>query len=321
MMLYAARHYAWAVRYRRRRVLPARRCSALPMPERMTLANMAAELGAQDRDRAPGRDDARFSSRPASRAPDIVDSGTCDATRLSKRRATSTLRRSRRMSPRRTIPANIAPVGAHRGVAIDQAYIGACTGAKLEDLEWRRACSPVERSDTACGCWSRQPPCAPPRKRRLTARLQLLPKPAPFCCRQAAAPAPDYGAGLLAEEEVCISSTARNFKGRMGAATAEVWLGSPYTVAAAAVAGGSSIRASSCHDRRHRRPAHAFGDRIDTDVLAPGVYMKSPWLKWRCIALRPSILVSRAASAKGTSSSLAPSSESAPRASKRCPRC
>ena len=44
-------------------------------------------------------------------------------------------------------------------------------------------------------------------------------------------------AGVLAEGETCIASTARNFKGRMGAASARVYLGSPYTVAAAAVAG------------------------------------------------------------------------------------
>jgi 3-isopropylmalate/(R)-2-methylmalate dehydratase large subunit len=36
---------------------------------------------------------------------------------------------------------------------------------------------------------------------------------------------------------VAISTTARNFKGRMGAATAQVYLASPYTVAASAVAG------------------------------------------------------------------------------------
>ena len=46
-----------------------------------------------------------------------------------------------------------------------------------------------------------------------------------------------YGAGVLAEQEVCIASTARNFKGRMGAASSRVYLASPFTVAAAAVAG------------------------------------------------------------------------------------
>jgi 3-isopropylmalate/(R)-2-methylmalate dehydratase large subunit len=46
-----------------------------------------------------------------------------------------------------------------------------------------------------------------------------------------------YGAGVLADREVCIASTARNFKGRMGATTAEVYLGNPYTVAASALKG------------------------------------------------------------------------------------
>ena len=45
------------------------------------------------------------------------------------------------------------------------------------------------------------------------------------------------GAGVLSAGEVCISSTNRNFKGRMGANEASVYLGSPYTVAAAAAAG------------------------------------------------------------------------------------
>jgi len=45
-----------------------------------------------------------------------------------------------------------------------------------------------------------------------------------------------YGAAI-AEGANVVSSTARNFKGRMGAATAQVFLGSPYTVAASALRG------------------------------------------------------------------------------------
>jgi len=46
-----------------------------------------------------------------------------------------------------------------------------------------------------------------------------------------------YGSDRLGEHEVCLSSTARNFRGRMGAPTSQVYLASPYTVAASAVAG------------------------------------------------------------------------------------
>ncbi|HEY0885689.1 MAG TPA: aconitase family protein, partial [Ramlibacter sp.] len=45
-----------------------------------------------------------------------------------------------------------------------------------------------------------------------------------------------YGA-VMPDERTVISSTARNFKGRMGSPTAQVWLASPYTVAASALRG------------------------------------------------------------------------------------
>jgi len=45
-----------------------------------------------------------------------------------------------------------------------------------------------------------------------------------------------YG-GSIPDGATVISSTARNFKGRMGSESAQVYLGSPYSVAAAAVAG------------------------------------------------------------------------------------
>ena len=46
-----------------------------------------------------------------------------------------------------------------------------------------------------------------------------------------------HGPGLIGKGEVCVSTTNRNFKGRMGSSEASVYLGSAYTAAACAVAG------------------------------------------------------------------------------------
>jgi 3-isopropylmalate/(R)-2-methylmalate dehydratase large subunit len=63
----------------------------------------------------------------------------------------------------------------------------------------------------------------------LDAGAELLPNACGICA--------GYGEHLLPENVVAISSTARNFKGRMGAASAQVYLASPYTVAASAATG------------------------------------------------------------------------------------
>ena len=63
----------------------------------------------------------------------------------------------------------------------------------------------------------------------LDAGAELLPNACGACA--------GYGNYLLPENTVAISTTARNFRGRMGAASARIYLGSPYTVAAAAATG------------------------------------------------------------------------------------
>ena len=61
--------------------------------------------------------------------------------------------------------------------------------------------------------------------------------PAPSLCRAGCGPCIGLGVGLLETGEVGISSTNRNFKGRMGSRDAKCYLASPEVVAASAVAG------------------------------------------------------------------------------------
>jgi 3-isopropylmalate/(R)-2-methylmalate dehydratase large subunit len=134
-------------------------------------------------------------------------------------------------------PANSAAVGDFPGVRIDQAYIGSCMGAKLGDL--RQVAAVLKGRRVAAGVrflvapasqrvWAEA--AADGTLAAITAAGATL---LPTGCGACAA----LGAGVLAEDEVCISSTNRNFRGRMGANSARVYLGSPYTVAASAVAG------------------------------------------------------------------------------------
>jgi 3-isopropylmalate/(R)-2-methylmalate dehydratase large subunit len=209
---------------------------AMGMAERMTLCNMAAELGGQTGMIAPDATTHDFLVKAGVKNVDIEtwqpDPGatylkhlTFDASTLAPQVA----------APHS--PANAASVDQHRGIAIDQAYIGACTGAKLEDLHM--AAEILRGRKVASGLRL----LVAPASARITSQaaadgtLAALTEAGAILLSTGCGACAGYGAGVLAEGEVCISSTARNFKGRMGAGTSKVYLGSPYTVAAAAVAG------------------------------------------------------------------------------------
>ena len=115
------------------------------------------------------------------------------------------------------------------------AYIGACTGAKLEDL---RMAATVLRSRKS----RLKLMVAPASARDVKAAesegtLKILRDAGAEFLGLGCGICAGYGGNVLGENVVAISSTARNFMGRMGAASSQVYLASPYTVAATAVAG------------------------------------------------------------------------------------
>jgi 3-isopropylmalate/(R)-2-methylmalate dehydratase large subunit len=210
--------------------------ATLSMAERMTLCNMAVELGAQTGLIAP---DATTAAHVAAAGGGAVDPAPWQGDADAAYRETVALDAGA-LSPqvaRPHSPAAAAPVEDVRGARIDLAYIGACTGAKLSDL--RMAAAVLKGRQVAKGVRllvapaSRRETATAAAEGTLAALIEAGAIMMPSGCGACAG----YGVGVLAEDEVCISSTARNSKGRMGARSAQVYLASPYTVAATAVAG------------------------------------------------------------------------------------
>ncbi|MBN2281576.1 MAG: 3-isopropylmalate dehydratase large subunit [Candidatus Marinimicrobia bacterium] len=122
-------------------------------------------------------------------------------------------------------------------VKLDQAYLGSCTNGRIEDLRIAaeilkgRKCHPETRMivvPATTDIWKQ------------ASKEGLIDI---FMEAGATVTAATCGAclgghnGILAAGEKCISSTNRNFVGRMGSPKSEVYLGSPATVAASAIAG------------------------------------------------------------------------------------
>ncbi len=205
--------------------------------ERMVLTNMAAELGAETG--LVEADEVTLAAlRAAGREPaaDALDwRGDPNATYAAVHDFSATDLPPQVAAPHS--PGNSGPVGTFDTVRIDQAYIGACVGAKLTDL--RMVAEVLKNRTVARGTRLLVAPASTQAMTAAAADGTLATITAagayilPTGCGACAA----LGAGVLAENEVCISSTNRNFRGRMGANSAQVYLASPYTVAASAVAG------------------------------------------------------------------------------------
>lgn len=211
--------------------------SSLGMQERMTLTNMTAELGAQTGIIAPDKVTYDYLASVGLDIPlpqQHWSIATCEQEKNHYRYNASTL------SPQVALPhspANAADISSCENTEITVAYIGACTGAKLTDL--KAAAQILRGQKVAQGVKLLVAPAS--RKEQAEAEQEgimqifrdagatILPNACGICA--------GYGNNRLENHEVCISSTARNFKGRMGGPDAQVYLSSPLTVASSAIAG------------------------------------------------------------------------------------
>lgn len=215
--------------------------SNMSMDERMTITNMAIEAGGKNGIIEPDRITEEY-VRTRTDKPYQIFKSDSDASYLSVSEYDAA-----DLEPVVALPHSpdrVQPVTDCNDVNIDRAYIGSCTGGKISDfiaaakiLDGRRV-----TVDTFL-----VPATVEIEKQLKTERVNgrsLLEifeaagcfKPAPPSCA-ACLGGPIDTFGRCNNSEVCVSTTNRNFVGRMGSKSASVILASPLTAAASVIAG------------------------------------------------------------------------------------
>ncbi|MEJ5225164.1 MAG: 3-isopropylmalate dehydratase large subunit [Anaerolineales bacterium] len=199
--------------------------AGMTLASRMVLANMVAEMGAK-----AGLVDTTGLTLDAPFAPHAVDPAAgyraVFSYDLSDLRPQIAVPHS---------PDNVTPIDALLGTKVDAAFIGSCTNSRLEDL---RAAAEVLRGRKL----SVRLTIAPASKAVFDAALregviQTLTEAGAVFITSGCGPCVGTHLGVPGDGEVIISSTNRNFQGRMGNPRSLIYLASPAVVAAAAVAG------------------------------------------------------------------------------------
>lgn len=200
---------------------------SLSLASRMTVANMAAEMGAKTGLVEPTGLELGYEFKPIY-PDDDANYETINTFDLSELRPQISLPH---------LPDNVRPVSEAAGQKIDQAFIGSCTNARLEDLRIAAAILAGKRIASGVRLL-----IAPASKRVFDKALQdgtiqTLSQAGATFVTSGCGPCVGTHMGIPGDDEVIISSTNRNFRGRMGNPNASIYLGSPAVVAASALTG------------------------------------------------------------------------------------
>jgi len=201
---------------------------------RLTLANMSAEMGAKNGYFAPdgkalkwleGRARGPFvaaASDPDARFESILD---CDLGGLEPQVACP-----------HTVD-NVKSIGAVAGKPVNQVLIGTCTNGRLEDLEAAAAIFAGHKVHPSVRCLVIPASWEVYREALKSGALAVLAEAGCVILNSGCGPCLGAHEGIMAAGEACLSTSNRNFRGRMGHRDSEIYLASPATAAATAVAG------------------------------------------------------------------------------------
>jgi len=206
----------------------------LPMAQRFTITNMAVEAGAKNGIIEPDEITLAFVAQRSHRSPSVCTSDPgADYEKVIKIRVDA-------LEPQIAFPhspANVRPLSQAGDIRLDQVFIGSCTNGRLEDL--RDAAAVLKGKAIAKGVRLIVLPGSQLIFQEAIKEgvIQILLNAGAVIGPPSCGPCLGGHLGILAEGERALSTTNRNFIGRMGHPKSEVYLASPVIAAASAVLG------------------------------------------------------------------------------------
>jgi 3-isopropylmalate/(R)-2-methylmalate dehydratase large subunit len=206
----------------------------LPMSDRITLCNMAAETGAKNALITPDAVTVEFMQE---RGVDNIDRVTSDSDAVYAGVVEFAVDDLEPLVAAPSLPSNVKTVGELRDVNLDQVVIGSCTNGSLEDF--RRAARLLKGRKVHDSVRLITIPATPKIFTQIMEEgiAKILIDAGAVIGPSTCGPCLGGSLGVLAADEVALSTTNRNFVGRMGHPTSQLYLASPAVAAASAVLG------------------------------------------------------------------------------------
>ena len=207
---------------------------ALPMDGRFTMANMAIEAGAkagifrvdgETQRYVNGRAKRSYQVYQADENADYAKTIEYDVSRVEPQVAFPHL------------PSNVKPISQVVDIKIDQVVIGSCTNGRLDDLRLAAGVLKGRQVNPDLRC------IIIPGTQQVyldalhEGLIEIFIKAGAAVSTPTCGPCLGGHMGILAAGERCVSTTNRNFVGRMGSTQSEVYLANPAVAAASAVLG------------------------------------------------------------------------------------
>lgn len=206
----------------------------LNMDERMVLTNLALEMGAKNAIISPDEITLNFLQKCGISPKEVLVSGSdasyeeifnIDVSEIAPLVACP------------HSPDNVKDVEALPNVNVDQVFIGSCTGGKLNDLRTSAKILKGKRAPREVRL------LVTPASREIYLQslkeglIEIFVKAGATVCNPGCGACAGIHMGVLADGEVCVSTSNRNFPGRMGSLKSEIYLTSAATAAASAITG------------------------------------------------------------------------------------